>query len=83
MRRLLGRNALTIIAVISSFTAMPAAGLAATATPALAATGVKICLRSGSTCVGAPTINFGDPVEATAGRFIVEVPRGLHLLRRS
>ena len=77
MRRLLRRKALTIIAAIISFTAIPAAGIAATATPAPAATGGRICLASGNGCVGAPTINFGDPVELTAtGRFIVEVPAG-------
>lgn len=77
MRRLLRHKALTIIAAIISFTAIPAAGIVATATPALAATGVHICLSSGNGCIGAPTIGFGDPVELTAGgRFIVEVPAG-------
>jgi hypothetical protein len=79
MRRLLRHKAVTIIAAIISFTAIPAAGIVATATPALAATGVHICLASskGNGCIGAPTINFGDPVELTAtGRLIVEVPAG-------
>jgi hypothetical protein len=77
MRRPLRHKAVTIIAAIISFTAIPAAGIVATATPALATIGVHICLRSGNGCVGAPTINIGDPVELTAtGRYIVEVPAG-------
>src|SRR5215467_2695995 len=76
MRRMLRHKALTIIAAVISLTA-PAAAIVATATPALAATGVHICLSSGNGCVGAPTISFGDSVELTAtGRFIVEVPAG-------
>ena len=67
-RGLLRKKAVTIIAAIVSFTAIPAAGIVATATPALA--DVNICLVSGNGCVGAPTIDFGNPVELTLGRDI-------------
>jgi hypothetical protein len=70
------RKALTIIAAIVSFTAIPAAGIAATATPALAS--INICnTYGGNWCIGAPTIGIGDPVELTAtGRNINLVDRG-------
>lgn len=75
MRRLLRRRALTIIAVIISFTAIPAAGIVATATPALAS--VTICNSSGQFCLGAPTIDFGNPVVLTVGgRQVTEVYAG-------
>lgn len=66
MRRLLRRKAVTIIAAIVSFTAIPAAGIVATATPALAS--VYICNSSGLFCVGDPApVNNGDPVVLTVG----------------
>jgi hypothetical protein len=74
MRRLLGRKAVTIIAAIISLTAVPATGIVATATPALAS--VHICNANGTLhgCIGAPTVNNGDPVVLTAsGRDITEV----------
>jgi len=77
MRRLLRRKAVTIIAAIVSLTAIPAAGIVATATPALAS--VHICNVAGNHyCLGAPTINFGDPVELTVtGRDITRVDQFL------
>jgi hypothetical protein len=77
MRRPLGRKAVTIIAAIVSFTAIPAAGIVATATSALAS--VHICNVSGNQyCIGAPTLNFGDPVKLTvSGRDITRVDQGL------
>jgi hypothetical protein len=77
MRRLLRRKAVTITAAIVSFTAIPAAGIVATATPALAS--VIICNSSGNQlCIGAPTIGFGDPVELTAtGRNITRADQFL------
>lgn len=64
MRRVLRRKAVTIIAAILSFTAIPAAGVVATATPALAS--VKICnTPTGSFCADAPTLGSGDPVVLT------------------
>src|SRR5690349_20657842 len=66
MSGLLRRKTITIIAAIISFTAIPAAGISATATPALASfTDVNICEASGHFCVGAPTIGYGDPVQLT------------------
>lgn len=75
MRRLFGRKAVTIIAAIVSFTAIPAAGIVATATPALASNYICTLSFPGG-CVGAPTIGFGDPVELTTGRLINEVDQG-------
>jgi hypothetical protein len=66
MRRLLRRKAATIIAAIISLTAIPSAGIVATAVPALAS--VHICNVNGvQGCVGAPTVNNGDPVKLTVG----------------
>jgi hypothetical protein len=76
MRRLLGRKTLTIVTAIISLTALPAAGIVTTATPALAS--VHICNVAGNHyCAGAPTLNNGDPVELTiSGRDINEVDQG-------
>jgi hypothetical protein len=73
MRRLLGRKSVTIIAAIISLTAIPAAGIVATATPALAS--VTICNVAGIMgCVGAPTLGNGDPAVLTAsGREITRL----------
>jgi hypothetical protein len=61
MRRLLGRKAVTIIAAIISLTAIPATGIVATATPALAS--VHICNVAGiHGCIGSDSLNNGDPV---------------------
>src|SRR5215831_5827056 len=69
MRRLLGRKAVTIIAAIVSLTAIPSAGIVASATPALAS--IHVCLQNTQGCAGAPTVNVGDPVKLTvSGRDI-------------
>jgi hypothetical protein len=76
MRRLLGRKAVTIIAAIVSFTAIPVAGVVTTAAPALAS--VNICNSFGHKyCAGAPSLNNGDPVVLTSsGRAITEWDQG-------
>ena len=80
MRRLLGRKSVTIIAAIISLTAIPAAGIVATATPAPAVASVRICLPNFTQgCVGAATLNNGDKVVLVAshgGRLINELPQG-------
>jgi hypothetical protein len=71
MRRPLRRKAVTIIAAIVSFTAVPAGGIVATATPALAS--VTLCNSFGHQyCAGDPgAVNNGDPVVLTqTGRSI-------------
>jgi hypothetical protein len=67
MRGLLRSKALTIVAAIVSFTAIPAVGIVATATPALAS--VTICNTFGNRlCVGDPApVNNADPVVLTVG----------------
>lgn len=71
MRKLLRYKAVTLIAAIISFTAIPA-GIVATATPALAAG--NLCNTFGSYCAGGATINIGDPVVLTpTGRVFEEV----------
>jgi hypothetical protein len=76
LRRLLGRKAVTIIVAIISLSTIPAAGVAATATPALAAniTG-PICNSFGHMyCIGAPNLSNGSPVVLTSsGRTITEI----------
>ena len=82
MRRLLGRKAVTIIAAIISLTVIPAAGITATAAPALADVTGTICNSSGHMyCIGAPTLNNGDPVGLTAsGRVIHEIDQGFTVM---
>jgi hypothetical protein len=80
MRKLLGRKAVIIIAAIISVTAIPAAGVVATATPAQAAT-FNICELNGHNyCIGDPgTVSNGDAVVLTGpteGRLINEVYKG-------
>jgi hypothetical protein len=78
MRRLLGRKAVTIIAAIMSFTAIPAVGIVATATPA-AALDHYICNSSGNFyCIGDPgTLSNGDRLVLSAqGRLITESAQG-------
>ncbi len=77
MRRLLRCKAVTIIAAIICFTAIPAAGIVATVTPALAS--VNICNVFGHTyCAGDPgTVNNGDPIVLTvSGRQFNEADQG-------
>jgi hypothetical protein len=80
MRRLLGRKAVTIIAAIISFTAIPGGAVVATATPAAAVTPVYICNVTGQDgCVAAPTLANGNPVTLTnahGGRLINELWQG-------
>lgn len=66
MRRLLRRKAIIIVAAaIVSFTAIPAAGIVATATPALAST-ASLCNVSGHNyCADTTTLNTGEPVFLT------------------
>jgi hypothetical protein len=71
MRRLLRRKAVTIIAAIVALTAIPAGGIVATASPALAS--VTLCNSFGHQyCAGDPgAVNNGDPVVLTqTGRSI-------------
>lgn len=72
MPTILRRRAVTVIAAVISFIAIPA-GIAVTAVPALAAS--PICNSFGNQyCIGAPGISSGDPVELTlSGRQINEV----------
>ena len=79
MRRVLRRKVVMIIAAVISFTVIPAAGIVATATPALA--NVNICNSFGAGyCVGAPDLSYGLPV-------ILEVAgttgTAIHLQRQS
>jgi hypothetical protein len=72
MRSPLRRKAVTIIAVIMSFTAIPAAGIVANAAPALASG--DICLTYGNGCAGGADIDIGSYVVLTStGRRIDEV----------
>lgn len=58
MRRLFGRKVLVTLAALASFITVPAAGIVATATPAMAST--TICTASGNHwCIGAASLSSG------------------------
>lgn len=58
MRRLFRRKVLVTLAALISFTTIPAAGIVATATPAMAST--TICEASGNNrCIGAASLSSG------------------------
>jgi len=58
MRRLFRRKVLVTLAALASFITIPAAGIVATATPAMAST--TICMASGNMwCIGAASLSSG------------------------
>jgi hypothetical protein len=71
LHRLLRHKAVTIIAAIIAFAAIPVAGVTATAGPALAAG--NICNINGhGYCAGGANIGIGDPVTLESGGRVFE-----------